>query len=140
MIDKGHIYPSSSPCGSPVVLVPNKDGTWHMCINCRDLNQISMKNIYLLPWIVELINNMKGAKLFTKLDLKSGYHHIPMESIDVWKMTFKTKEGFFEWLVMPFGFTNPSMTFMRYMDEILQPFISKCVIFYLNDIFIFSRS
>ena len=86
------------------------------------------------------MDNLKGAKFFTKLDLKSGYHQIPNESTDVWKMTLKTKEGLFEWLVTPFGLTNAPATFMRYMDELLQPLISKCVIFYLDDIFIFSRS
>ena len=74
LINKDHIRPSSSPCGSPIVLVPNKDGTWRMCIDHRDLNKISVKNIYPLPQIDELIDNLKGSKLFIKLDFKSGYH------------------------------------------------------------------
>ena len=90
-----------------------------------------VKNKYPLPRIDELIDNMKGAKFFTKLDLKSGYHQIPIESIDVWKMAFKTKEVLFEWLVMPFGLTNALATFMRYMDDLLRPFIIKCVIVHL---------
>ena len=90
-----------------------------MCIDYQDLNKISMKNRYPLPRIDELINNLKGANFFTKLDLKSGYHQIPIESIDVWKTTFKTKEGLFEWLVMIFGLTNAPTTFMRYMDDLL---------------------
>ena len=119
LIEKGHIHPSSSPCRSPIILVPKKDGTWYMCIDYQAVNKISVKNIYPLPQIDELINNLKGAKLFTKLNLKSGYHQIPIESTDVWKMAFKTKEGFFEWLVMPFGLTNAPTTFMRYMDDLL---------------------
>ena len=111
-----------------------------MCIDYWALNKISLKNRYPLPWIDELIDNMKGANLFTKLDLKSGYHHIPIESTNVWKTTFKTKEGLFEWLVMPFGLTNAPATFMRYMDDLLRPFIDKCVIVYLDDILIFSQS
>ena len=111
-----------------------------MCINYWDLNKISVKNRYSLPQIDELIDNLKGDKFFTKLDLKSGYHRIPIESTDVWKMTFKTKEGLFEWLVMPFDLTNAPATFMRYMDELLRPFIGKCVIVYLDDILIFSQS
>ena len=138
--DKGHIHPSCSPCGSPVVLVPKKDRTWCMCIDYRALNKISVKNRYPLPGIDELINNMKGDKYFTKLDLKLGYHQIPIESTDVWKMSFNTKEGLFEFLVMPFGLTNAPATFMRYMDDLLQPFIGKCVIFYLDNRLIFSRS
>ena len=111
-----------------------------MCIDYQDLNKISVKNIYPLPWIDERIDNLKGAKFFTKLDLKSGYHQIAIESIDVCKMTSKTKEGLFELLDMPFGLTNAPATFMRYMDDLLRPFIGKCVIVYLGDILIFSRS
>ena len=96
-IDKGHICPSSSPCGSPVVLVPKKGRTWHMCIDYRALNKILVKNKYPLPWIDELINNLKCNKFFTKIDLNSGYHQIPIESIDVRKTAFKTKEGLFKW-------------------------------------------
>ena len=93
-----------------------------------------------IPRIDELVDNLKGAKFFTKLNLKPGYHHIPIKSTDVCKTNFKTKEGLFEWLVMPFGLTNAPTTFMRYMDDLLQPFIGKCVNVYLNNIFIFSRS
>ena len=109
-----------------------------MCIDYRALNKISIEKIYHFPWLDELIDNLKGAKFFMKLNLKSGYHQIPIESIDVWKMTFNTKEGLFEWLVMPFGLTNAPATFMTYMDDLLGPFIGKCVIVYFNDILIFS--
>ena len=109
-----------------------------MCIDYQALNKISVKNIYPLPWIHELIDSLKGDKFFTKLDLKSGYHQIPIKSIDVWKTTFKTKKGLFEWLVMPFGLTNALATFMRYMDDLLKPFIAKRVIVYLNNILILS--
>ena len=111
-----------------------------MCINYRALNKISVKNIYPLPWIDELIGNLKGAKFFTKLDLKSRYHQIPIESTDVWEMAFKMKEGLYEWLFMPFSSTNAPATLMRYMDDLLPPFIGKCVIVYLDDILIFSQS
>ena len=140
LIDKGHIRPISSPCGSPIVLVPKKDRTWHMCINYRALNKISVKNIYPLPWIDKPIDNLKGDKLFMKINLKSGYHQIPIESTNVWKMAFKTKEGLFESLVMPFGLTNAPATFMIYMDDLLRTFIGNYVIVYLNDILIFNRS
>ena len=90
-----------------------------MCIDYRALNIISVKNIYSLPWIDEVINNLKGSKFFTKLDLKSEYHHIQIEPTDAWKTTFNTKEGLFEWLVMPFVLTNAPATFMRYMDDLI---------------------
>ena len=83
---------------------------------------------------------MKVTKFFMKLDLKSGYHHIPIEHTDVWKTYFKTKERLFEWLFIPFNLTNAPATFMRYMDDLLQPFIGKLYIVYLDDILIFSRS
>ena len=99
-----------------------------MCIDCQALKKILVKKRYPLPLIYELIDNMKGDKFLTKLDLKSRYHQIAIESIDVWKTIFKTKEGLFEWLVMPFSLTNSPATFMRYMDDLLRPFIHKCVI------------
>ena len=111
-----------------------------MCIDYRDLNKISVNNRYPLPQIDELIDNLKGVKFFTKLNLKSRYYEIPIESTDVRKTAFKTKEGLFEWLVMPFTLTNAPTTLMRYMDDLLRPFIGKCVIVYLDDILIFSRS
>ena len=103
------------------------------------LNKILVKNRYPLLRIDELIECMKGAKIFTKIDLKLGYHQILTDSTNVWKISFKTKEGLFEWLVIPFGLTNAPATFMRYMDDILQPLIDKCDIEYLDDILIFSH-
>ena len=138
LMDKGHIHPISSRCGSLFVLVLKKYGTWCMCIDYRAFNKILVKNIYPLPWINELIDSMKGSMFVTKLDLKLRYPQIPIKATDVWKMNFKTKEGLFEWLVMTFGLTNAPVTFMRYMDDLLRPFIGKCVIVYLDDILIFS--
>ena len=90
-----------------------------MCIDYQALNKISMKNRYPFPRIDELIDYLKGAKFFTKIDLKSRYHQILIEPIDIWKIAFKTEEGLFEWLVMPFVLTNAPTTFMRYMDDII---------------------
>ena len=94
-INKGHIHPNSSPCGSRVIFDRKKDGTWRTCINYPDLNKFSVKNRYPLPRIDELIDSLKGAKFFKKIDFKSSYHQISIKSIDVWKTDFKTKEGLF---------------------------------------------
>eukprot|EP00253_Pinus_taeda_P012214 PITA_12214 len=139
LLQKSHIRPSSSPCGSLIVLVPKKDGTWRLCIDYRKLNKITISNRYPIPRIDDLLDQLKGAKYFSKIDMKSGYHQVLIEPSDVWKTAFKAKEGLFEWLVMLFGLTDALATFMRLMDDILRPFTNSFVVVYLDDILIFSR-
>ena len=104
------------------------------------LNKITIQNRYKIPWIDDLLDQIKEAKYFNKINLKFGYHQVSIKPPDVWKTAFKSKEGLFEWLVMPFGLTNAPATFMRLMDDILRPFTNSFEVVYLDDILIFNQS
>ena len=139
-LEKRVIRPSTSPCGYLVVLVPKKHGTWHICVYFRALNKIMTKNPYPLPHIDDFLDQLKDVVCFTKLDLSSNYHQIRIAEGDIWKTTFNTKQGLFEWLVMPFGLCNAPATFMRVMNVLLRPFLDDFFIIYLDDILIFSKT
>ena len=140
LLYQGFIQPSTSPCRSPIVLVQKKDGSWRMCIDFITLNKITINNCYPLTRINYLLNQLKDAVYFSKLDLQSGYHQIRVAEQDVWKTSFKMRQGLYEWMVMPFGLTNALATFMQVMNDVFRPFIDDFVIVYLDDILVFSRT
>jgi hypothetical protein len=119
LMDKGFIRASSSPWGAPVIFVGKKDGTQKMCVDYRSLNDVAIKNKYPLPCIEDLFDQMRGAKVFSKIDLRSGYHQIKIRPSDIPKTTFTTRYGLYEYTVMSFGLSNAPAYFMYLMNKIL---------------------
>ena len=137
---KGFIRPSESPAGYPVLFQKKKDGSLRLCVDYKKLNAVTIRNSYPIPLINDIIEKVKGAKYFTKLDLRSAYNLIRIRSGDEYKTAFRTKYGHFEYLVMPFGLRNAPATFQSFINSVLRPYLEKFVILYLDDILIFSKN
>jgi hypothetical protein len=137
---KGYIKPSSSPWGAPVLFVKKKDGSMRLCVDYRALNEVTVKNKYPLPRINDLFDQLKGAKYFSKIDMRSGYYQLRIWHEDVPKTAFVTRYGQHEFSVVPFGSTNAPAYFMNLMNKVFMEELDKFVVVFIDDILVYSRS
>jgi hypothetical protein len=140
LLEKGFIRPSSSPWGCPAIFVKKKDQTLRMCVDYRPLNEVTIKNKYPLPRIDLLFDQLVGAKVFSKIDLRSDYHQIWVQPEDIPKTAFTTRYGLYEYLVMSFGLTNAPAHFTYLMNSVFMPELDKFVVVFIDDILIYSKS
>ena len=135
----GFIQPSVSPWGAPVLFVEKKDVTLRMCIDYRQINKVIVKNKYPLPRIEDLFDQLKGASVFSKIDLRLGYYQLRVKEVVVPKTAFRTRYGHYELLVMPFGLTNALTAFMDLMNRVFHPYLEQFVVVFIDDILVYSK-
>nr|GEW27029.1 putative reverse transcriptase domain-containing protein [Tanacetum cinerariifolium] len=140
LTDKGFIRPSSSPWGAPVLFVKKKDGSFRMCIDYMELNKLTVKNRYLLLRIDDLFDQLQGSSIYSKIDLRLGYHQLRVREEDIPKTAFRTRYCHYEFQVMPFGMTNAPAVFMDLMNRVCKPYLDKFVIVFIDDILVYSKS
>ncbi|GKF43047.1 putative reverse transcriptase domain-containing protein [Tanacetum coccineum] len=138
--DNGFIRPSSSPWGASVLFVKKKDGSFRMCIDYRELNKLPVKNCYPLPRINDLFDQLQGSNVYSKIDLRSGYHQLRVSEQDIPKMEFRTGYDHYEFQVMPFGLTNALAVFIDLMKRVCKPYLDMFVIVFIDDILIYSKN
>ena len=139
-MDKGFIRPSTSPWGAPVLFAKKKDKTLRLCIDYRQFNRVTIKNRYPLPRIDVLFDQLRGVRVYSKTDLRTGYHQLRVRDTYIPKTAFRTHYGHFEFTVMPFGLMNAPAAFMDLMLRIFQPYLDQFVIVLVDDILIYSQS
>ena len=140
LLGKGFIRPSTSPWGALVLFAKKKDKTLRLCIDYRQLNRVTIKNRYPLPRIDDLFDQLRGARVYSKIDLRTGYHQLRVREADIPKTAFRMRYGHFEFMVMPFGLTNAPTAFMGLMNRVFQPYLDKFVVVFVDDIMIYSQS
>ena len=140
LLDKGFIKPSTSLWGAPILFPNKKDKTLRLCIDYRQLNMFTIKNRNPLPRIDDLFDQLRGARVYSKIDLCTGYHQLGVKETDILKTAFRTRYGHFEFIVLPFGLTNVPAAFMDLMHRVFQPYLNQFVVVFVDDILIYSQS
>jgi hypothetical protein len=140
LLDKGFIHSSVSPWGCPALFVKKKDNSLRLCVDYHPLNAVTIKNKYPLPCIDILFNQLAGAKVFSKIDLRSGYHQIKIRPSDIPKIAFSTRYGLYEYMVMSFGLTNAPAYFMYRMNSVFMQDLDKFIVVFIDDILIYSKN
>jgi len=140
MLKQGQISHSKSPAGTPILFVPKPHGRLRSVVDYRGLNKVTVHNKYPIPLMTELRDQVRDAQIFTKLDLKDGFHLIRIRKGDEWKTAFRTRYGYYQYRVMPFGLVNVPATFQTLMNEILREFLDQGVVVYIDDILIYSQT